>query len=276
MTIWTPINQGQITSGDIEGAISCVAYSFAYAVSDATNGRIHPTGNTIRDWTGDHLGGLELDQCDYAVFRNTGINFQTGVYTAGQFYGMLASGYGAVLLGGYKPIGATRFDGSPGFIGNHAVYVPPGLKVMDPLADGRRAGVYLYHGEAYPTSLINAYAAALRLGNGSVAGPQHFEASFVHLEPSGIPAKQYQLSITAGHWWQYEVVNSARLITGRERKNTGGFSGRCTAPARYNWPQVGPYQLVRMLTGSRGDATLGAGKGKWLATKAAHVTVREV
>lgn len=264
MTLWNPANAGQLSSNDSEGGNSCVAYSASYALSDATNGRVHPTGNTIRDWTGDHLGGLELAQVDYAIARNTGIDFTTNVFTAGEFYGRLASGYGAILLGGYKPIAQSRYSGQPTFWGNHAIYVPPGLAVMDPLADGRRSGIYRYHGERYPSSLINAFAAALRLGNGSPAGGNHFEASIVHLEAS--TAKPFNLAATQGNVGVYEV--SGRTITGRSLEHTGGFSGRCTAPSRYDWPKVGAYSLVRMLVGSR--------KGKYLAVKGSHITVTEI
>lgn len=264
MTLWTPANAGQLTSNDSEGGNSCVAYSGAYAVSDATNGRVHPTGEQIRDWTGDHMGGLELAQVDYAIAKNTGLDFSTNVYTAGEFYGRLASGYGAILLGGYKPIAQSRYSGQATFWGNHAIYVPPGLAVMDPLADGRRVGIYRYHGERYPSSLINAFAAALRLGNGSVAGSNHFEASIVHLEAS--PAKDFRLVSAKGHVQIYSV--SGRTITGRHQELTGGFSGRCTAPSRYDWPGIGPYSLVRMLTGSR--------TGKYLAQKGTHITVTEI
>jgi hypothetical protein len=241
-----------------------VAYSFSYATSDATNGRIHPTGNTIRDWTGDHLGGLELGQCDRALADNEDVQFITNVWTAGEFYGRLASGYGAVLLIGYGPIRNSRFRGSATFTGNHAIYVPPGLAVMDPLADGRRSGIYKYKGEPYPASLLNAAAAALRMNNGSSAGSNHFEASFVHLETN--PARKFELVAAPGNVQIYTV--SGRSITGRHLEHTGGFSGRCTQPARYLWSGVGSYNLVKMLEGSR--------HGKYLCEDGAHITVTEV
>jgi hypothetical protein len=264
MTLYNPANQGQLSSNDSEGGNSCVAYSASYALSDATNGRIHPTGARIRDWTGDHMGGLELAEVDYAIARNAGIDFTTNVFTAGEFYGRLASGYGAILLGGYRPIAQSRYSGQPGFIGNHGIYVPPGLAVMDPLADGRRSGIYRYHGERYPSSLINAFASSLRMSNGNQAGGNHFEASIVHLEAS--TAKPFTLAAAQGNVQVYRV--SGRTILGRAQEHTGGFSGRCSAPSRYDWPRVGAYSLVRMLTGSR--------KGKYLAQKGTHITVSEV
>lgn len=285
MTIYTPANDGQITQKapipfDPEGRNSCVAYAGAYAVGDATNGRVHPTGNNVRDWTKDHAGGLELDQVDYAITAHTDLNPITDVYTAGEFYGHLASGYGAVLIGAYEPVVPTRFDAfSNGFYGNHAWYVPPGLKVMDPGADGRRADVYSYHGEAYPKWLIDAFAAALVIGTAPHqrhAGPDHFEATMFRLEsaPAALP---WRLEFSGpGDYWDYDAHVATRTISDRTRRHSGGFSGTCTAPARYVWPGVGAYTLVRMLSGSHGDAALGKGRGHWIARRAAHVTVKEV
>lgn len=281
MTVHTPGDDGQITQHapiphDPEGPNGCVAYSTSYLVSDATNGRVHPTGEQIRNWTGDHLGGLELAQVDRAVTVHTDLNMLVDVYTASEFYGHLASGYGAVLLGGYLPIAASKFDAfDGGFLDNHGVYVPPGLAVMDPGADGRRRTVYRYHGEAYPKSLIDAYAAALMVQKpsrtspkGRLAGPNHFEAGLVHLESAPQPAKPWELVMTSGNLWVYHANATHRTIGGRDRHHSGGFSGACTAPARFTWPGVGSYTLVRMLEGSHKDW--------WIAKGASHVTIREV
>lgn len=179
MTLWNPANEGQLTSGDPLGSQSCVAYSASYAVSHATGGVVHPTGQTIRGWTGDIYGGLELGQVDRAITVHTSVEPMTGVWTSGEFYGYVAAGWQALLIGGYAPIEASRFSGQPGFYRNHAIWVPPGLKAGDPLADGRRSGIYHYHGEAYPKSLISAFAAALRDSTGHNVGPNHFEASLI-------------------------------------------------------------------------------------------------
>ncbi len=272
MTTYTPANQGQLSSNDPLGGLSCVAYSASFAISDATNGRLHPTGAEVRKWTGDKSGGLELSQVDRAVSKMLSLDFDTEVFSASEFYGHLASGYGGILIGGYRPIEASRFSGQRGFTGNHAIYVPPGLKVMDPLADGRH-GLYTYHGEAYPQSLIDSFAAALRLGNGTLAGANHFEASLIHLEAAPIPARTYKLIMGAGAFFIYEV--SGRTILRRSPHHTGGFSGRCTPPARYTWPGHGTYLLVRMLSGAYGDETRGPGNGRYVAVRASHVQVRE-
>lgn len=271
MTLWTPINQGQITSNDPEGPRSCVSYSFAYAVSDATNGRFHPTGNTIRDWTGDHLGGLELDACDRAVAGHLAIDFRTDVYTRAEFYGLLAKGYGAVQIIGYQPVGATKFDGSPGFIGNHAWYVPPGLAVMDPLADGRRPGVYRYKGEVYPKSLIDAAAANLNVGDEHHrrhAGPDHFEASFVRLEAAPKPAR-FTVTVAPGTLAYYPANKATRRVAqhGAVVARTKGFTDACTAPLRFLWTGHGSLVLVQLLDDPH--------KGMWINARSPRVHVVE-
>lgn len=273
MTTYNPINQGQISSADPLGPASCVAYSFAYAIGDATNGRVHPTGRTIRSWTGDVNGGLELQQCDAAVASHLGLDFRTDVYTRAEFYALLARGYGAVQLIGYGPVGDTKFDGSPGFLGNHAWYVPPTRKIMDPLADGRRAGIYEYHGEVYPTSLIDAGAAYLIVGTAPHqrhVGPDHFEASFIHLEAAA-PAIRYKVTVDPGRLAYYPAHASTRTVdnTGAILAHTIGFTAACSAPIRFTWVGHGvSLRLVRL--------TSGAHIGKWVNAGSARIHLKEV
>lgn len=63
------------------------------------------------------------------------------------FQSLLIAGHGAVVQISYSVIAPTAFDGSPGFTGNHAIYVNErrssdgAFLVYDPLADHRRAGI---------------------------------------------------------------------------------------------------------------------------------------
>lgn len=244
-----PATDGQLTSGDPEGAASCVAYSFSYSVCTVTNGKRHPSGNSIRDWTGDHYGGLELAQCDVAVARNVGVNYDTRVYTKAQFYTKLAAGYDAVLIGNYNPIKNSKFSGQPYFSGNHGWNVPKDHKVKDPLCDGRRAGIYKYHGEVYPVYLIDAFAASLVMSNGNRAGKDHFEASFAKVQVSPpAPAVRYEITFDGGAIGYYRVsgrtIQGVTTMTGRNP-----FTARCTAPARYLWPGHASKSLVRIISG---------------------------
>lgn len=63
------------------------------------------------------------------------------------FRSLIVSGRGAVVCISYSVISGTSVDGSPGFTGNHAIYVNErrdsdgAYFVYDPLADGRRTGI---------------------------------------------------------------------------------------------------------------------------------------
>lgn len=278
MTLWTPANLGQLTSGDPLGSSSCVAYSFAYAVSHATGGVVHPTGRTIRGWTGDTLGGLELSQCDRAVTAHTDVEPMTGTWTHDQFYDYLAAGWHAILLGGYAPIEASRFSGQPNFFGNHAIWVPRGLGAGDPLADGRRSGIYRYHGESYGAAIINQFAAALRDSTGHNVGPNHFEASLIR--STGLSSGT---TVTADHevavvktstLRKYDVDFANRWVLSGSWHSTGGFTARCTGRNTFYLTKLvngvrhtdysEPRSIVRLLSGAYGDEKLGARKGWWI------------
>lgn len=248
MVCRTPANHGQLSSADSEGSNSCVAYSFAYSASNASNCTVTPTGSQIRDWTNDHNGGLELTQCDWAVTAHTNLSYDTGIYTRTQFYAKLNNGYGAVLLVGYRPLGVSKFSGQDWATFNHGIYVPPTLKVMDPLCDGRRAGVYKYKGEAYPKYLIEAAAASLRMSNGKVAGQNHFEASFIKIKAA--PIKHYAVKFDGGTIGYYHISATTGRITGvTTMTGRNPFLLRCSAPKLYSWPGHTSRRLVQILEG---------------------------
>lgn len=164
--------------GDPIGHLSCVAYSGAFLINAATEGRSHPTGRQVREATHDANGGLELAQLATVMKRDYEIDVTAGVWTTGLYEERIASGlWGAVLIGGYRPIGASAYAGQKGGDFNHGIAEIQKRIVMDPLADGRHSPpVYRFHGASYPASLIRDFAAGLRLSNGHLSGPNHFEA----------------------------------------------------------------------------------------------------
>lgn len=158
----------------------CVAFSFAYAINAATRGAAHPTGWGIHNATHDHVGGLELSQCAAVAIRDYELHCTTGVFTREIFEERMMSGlWIAVLIGGYRPIGASPYTGQPGGTFNHGITLIPREKVMDSLTDGRRPGIYKFHGEEYPTELVRQFASNLRLSSGGLAGGNHFEATLI-------------------------------------------------------------------------------------------------
>lgn len=81
------------------------------------------------------------------------------------FRSLIISGRGAVVNIMYSVIAPTKYDGSPGFVGGHAVYVNErrssdgAFLVYDPLADGRRTGIPTSP-DWWPASLLKAAAGA--------------------------------------------------------------------------------------------------------------------
>lgn len=264
-----PASHGQLTSGDSEGANSCVAYSFSYGLCEATNGRLHASGEQIRDWTFDHKGGLELSQCDAAVTRHLGASVDTKIIQRAEFRRLLADErYGMVLIGGYPPIERSKFSGQPGFKGNHGIWVPS-QRVKDPLCDGRRAGVYKWHNGLYPQSLIEDFAANLIMSNQKRAGSNHFEVSVFRMEKIVVPAPGPALEVVIGKgrvdWYD---VKGGVIVDQTKNTFKHGLTARCVAPVRYAYPGHGTRRLIRL--------TSSYAKGRYVSAANPAVTVREV
>jgi hypothetical protein len=120
----------------------------------------------IRNYIGA-CGGTSLNQNDAASnhLYAADMAVRYGVPWA-TFQSLIISGRGAILQIRYSVIAPTRFDASPGFTGNHAVYVNErrssdgAYLVYDPLADHRRAGIP-QGPQWWPASLVKAAAYAV-------------------------------------------------------------------------------------------------------------------
>jgi hypothetical protein len=253
-TGYLPVFQPQLQSGYALGGLSCTCFAGAMAGQYDTCGAKLPTGRQVRYLTGDTDGGTTLLQVDAALRKGYGIDLDTRIGTAAltwaQFSAYINAGRGAVLQGGYAPINDSRFQGSETFRGNHAIAVFPGWVAMDPLADGRRPGIYKYHGEAYPESLLRAFASQLDLGNGSKSGMR------VWCGLTRDNATTWKAGIhptTRTRFWVYTIHDG--VITGRTVDATAGFSANCTPPRAYRWPgsSVVSKSLVQLTSGSRRD-----------------------
>lgn len=173
--------QNPAISGYYLGWASCTGFAGAMCASYDRQVAKLVSGGTLRRWTGDTVGGLTLAQIDSALNTHTSVRLETFYRLPWtDFIDRIDSGEGAVLQGWYAPIAQTGFDAGDGFIGNHALFVPPRYKVMDPLADGRRPGIYQYHGETYPKDLLREFAGDLNIGVGRIArlGQGRVYASF--------------------------------------------------------------------------------------------------
>lgn len=254
---------GQLDGTQYAG-LNCNCWSAGKAADDDTCGAKKPSASTIRTWTGDTFGGTTLGQVDQALREHVGVDLDTRYrLTWGEFVRLIDSGRSAILQGWYAPIRATRFSGSETFGGNHSVFVPPGWAVMDPLADGRRAGIYKYHGEPYPQSLLRTFAGKLNIGGTTykALGDGLVYASFTR---DNEPAYRASVHPLAGDTYRrfglYTVVSGR--VTETVVARTAGFSATCTAPRLYPWAGHTSQSLVKLTSGSRA--------GKYIRSSYAH------
>ncbi len=121
----------------------------------------------IRNRITTACGGTSLQENDAAATHLylTDMLVRYGVPWA-TYQSLVISGRGALTQISYSVIAPTKFDGSPGFTGAHAVYVNErrstdgAFLVYDPLADGRRAGIP-QGPNWWPASLLRAAAYAM-------------------------------------------------------------------------------------------------------------------
>lgn len=157
----------QLAQGDRYGPLNCMAYAAAAVISFDTKGAKHPTGAQIRALTNEPIPnrddpGLNLAQVDAAAAR-LGVRLDVRYRIPWAEYMLLtAHGHASILSVGYAPIADSPYKGSTVFRGNHSIAVFPGRNVIDPLADGRYAGLFKGPG-VYPESLLRRAAAALVL-----------------------------------------------------------------------------------------------------------------
>lgn len=257
---YVPKFQDQINPNDPLGGSNCTCYSGAMAGDYDTCGKKVPTGKRVRELTGDKTGGTTLAQVDYALRKGWDIDLDTRTgsnkMTWEAFEKAINSGRGAILQGSYSVIKNTMYSGSKTFSGNHAIYVPPTWKAMDPLCDGRRAGIYKYKGDVYPKSLLKRFAGTLDLnGKGRILGIGYVWCSLTR-DNTSIVTYEATIKPKAGNktrmFYQYHV-NSEGIITHRTKRYTKGFTHKVTAPRLYKADSGEPYKtksLVKILTGT--------------------------
>lgn len=255
---YLPRFQDQINPNDPLGSTSCTCYSGAMAADYDTCGGKVPTGKEVRKMTGDTSGGTSLPQVDYALRKGWGVDLDTRIGSArltwDQFAAKIDAGHGAILQGSYLAIHNTKYEGDKNFIGNHAIFVPPGWGVMDPLCDGRRTGIYKYHGEAYPKDLLKRFAGLLmldekkkrRLGEGLVWCSLTRDNTSIW-RASVQPKKDEKTRM----FYQYIIKNG--IIVDRIARYTTGFTHTVTPPKLYRADSSQTYKnksLVKILTGT--------------------------
>lgn len=250
---YQPVFQPQLDGSTLAG-FNCTCASGAMAADDDSCGTKRPSSSQVRRWTGDITGGTTLAEVDDALRTHLGIDLDTRYrYPWADFVKRVNGGESAILQGWYEPIRTSRFSGDRNFGGNHAMLVTPGLVVMDPLADGR-FGLYKYHGEAYPESLLRQFAGELNIGSGRIVrlGDGLCYASFTRDNEPNYRVVIHPEAGTPGYptfrYFNFFTV-SGGVITARGQKRTGGFSATATAPRLYRWPGHSSQSLVQITSG---------------------------
>lgn len=253
---YRPVFQEQLDGSPL-GSVSCTAYAGAMVGEYDTCGKQTPTGRYVRVLTGDTSGGTTLNQVDAALRKGYGIDLDTRVgseaLTWPQFAAHINRGKAGILQLGYGPINDSRFQGSETFRGNHAIAVLPGWVGMDPLADGRRPGIYRYHGEAYPESLLRLAASQLVLDPES--GRKAASQVWCSLSRDNTTTWRAVVtpSVPGGTYPLYFYTVAGGLITGRKAVRTRGIDVVCSAPRLYRAKPgvaIPPKSLVQLLEGA--------------------------
>jgi hypothetical protein len=131
-------------SGDPFGWYACGPFSLAMGLEFATGGAIASTGHIVRERTNDSQprDGTNLDQLATAA-----ASFGVGLEVRRRMdfddlLGRLEGGHAVVVGLSYGPLRDRPESGDRKFTGNHYLLVLPGLRVYDPLCDGRRADIF--------------------------------------------------------------------------------------------------------------------------------------
>lgn len=255
---YLPKFQDQINADDPMGGSNCTCYSGAMAGDYDTCGTKVPTGKKVRALTGDKIGGTNLVQVDNALKAGYGIDLDTRIgssrLTWEQFVREIDKGKGAILQGSYVALYNTKFTGDRNFKGNHAIFVPPGWGVMDPLCDGRRPGVYKYHGEAYPKDLLRQFAGLLEL---DAKTHKRLGIGYVWCSLTRDNQAKYNAKVPPKKFYRY-IVKDGKIVSRVHNTTHTGFSDACSPPKTFAVAKGTPLyktikskRIVQLLEGHR-------------------------
>jgi hypothetical protein len=174
----------------------------------------------------DITGGTNINQNIEAALRCWGVrlDFRQSSFDQAWTWGQKATMAVSISIS-YRPVSTTRFNASPGFVGNHQVILSGG-KVYDPLADGRRAGIPIGP-QVWPKSLLRTAA-----GRVNIAAPGHPYRALgegtalcvLAYAPVAKPTK-YSVAFEPGAFFTYHYAGG---IWQRDRDE--GFSKNTSAP----------------------------------------------
>jgi hypothetical protein len=230
--------QNPAINGYSLGWLSCTSYAYAMAAAFDRQVSKVMTGEALRRRTGDTVGGTTLAQNDLAAINGWNVDLDIRYRLPWeQVQEKRKRGHGFVLQGHGDAFNGTEFY--CGASVNHAIFVPPDNRAMDPSADGRRPGIYRYHAEPYPDLLLRKFAGRLIL---NLANPHvRLGLGYAYLAFTRDRTAEHQAVIRprAGmltrEFTTYDVRNlpdGQRRIAGSTRRRTQGFAIPCTEPKR--------------------------------------------
>jgi hypothetical protein len=243
----------QFDGGPLAG-VNCTAASGAMMIALETGGAKHPTASEFRsqtrnpDGTPDRSGGNNPSQIVEAARRAYGVVLDQRSMAFEDAWTLGRSSDVAIMLAlSYGPVAPTRYDGSPGFTGNHAVVLSGG-KIYDPLADHRRAGIP-QGPQAWPKALVKLACGRLNIGySGTPYRPLgQGRALVVVAKAPRVAPKRYSVAFAGGgSFWVY----SGPPLTRDSRRFSKNTSAPCEAPVTIPWRSGMRKRLVRVSAGS--------------------------
>lgn len=177
----------QLQQGDKYGGYNCSAYCLAAGLKVANN--ITTTGARVRALSNEPVPDPKSPGLNHEQLQNVAAKFGVNLTVKyrvpwAEVLDISAAGHPMVLGVSYSAIRATPYTGQPTFYGNHELLLMPGHLVFDPLADGRRDGIYRGPG-VYPDNILRVGAGLLLLRPGVRLGAG---LAYIAIFPNRIPS----------------------------------------------------------------------------------------
>ncbi len=260
MTV-VPLYQNPEKGGGVLGWSNCNCTCTAMMIAFETGGTKRPTAADVRacclnaNGNRDVLGGTTPSQNIAAAQRCFGVTLDGRLMAFEDAWKLgQRDDYEMSFSISYAVISGTKFDGSPGFRGNHQVLLTGGL-VYDPLADGRRAGI--------PTSPDRWPHDLLQRAAGKYASTGEGRAAVIVARAPLTHPKRYAVAFNPGAFFVYPVTGGRYADSGFSKKT----SAPCSAPFLVPWIG-GKKRLV--------EITAGRLMGKRVEPTATHLALVEL
>ncbi len=243
-------------AGGVTGPFDCTAWSDRVAIATATCGKQTPSGRLIRTLSNEpvpdpHSPGLNLVQAAAVAekYYNVHLDVRIGfaAVTWAEYEHRRASGEATLLQGGYAAIADSKYDAGGGFRGNHCI-AETTHATYDPLADGRRAGIFRWDGTIYNRATIQTFAARLDIGGGNHPQGVVWAAFAPDVVPNYRAVIKPKPPATTQAFGAFRV--KAGVVVSSKMRTTTGYNDPCTPPMWVKHPDGRYLHLVRIQQGS--------------------------